>query len=74
MNEFLDSIYVEKESMNLDSLDLLFFLLSDSVFGVIFEDEKRIFIYFSKKELVFKIIDIEYFLEKSCLVEILYRN
>lgn len=65
---FFDSIQIEKESMDLDSLDLLFFLLIFSFFCVMFEDEEL------NNKLVIKILDINDFLEKSCLVENLYRN
>lgn len=67
-NVFFDSMQVEKESMDLDSLDILFFLLIFSFFSVIFEDEEL------NNKLFIKILDINDFLEKSCFVENLYRN
>lgn len=67
-NVFFDSMQVEKESMDLDSLDILFFLLIFSFFSVIFEDEEL------NNKLFIKILDINDFLEKSCLVENLCRN
>lgn len=74
MNESSDSTHVEKESMNLDSLDSSPLLSSDSALGVTFEDEKRTPTYLSKKELVLKTTDIEYSSEKNCPVETSYRN